>query len=367
MGHPAITNHTPFASELLQQIDEDGRAQITPLIKATLQLDDRGALVLAEEQSTVNLTGEAWSDAEAPCYKLEPETAFVKPATDVALVGHACAVGSRTTQMQVTLRVGPLAKTLRVTGERVWRKTLSGINASVALPFERMPLSYERAYGGWDRSSRNPSQHHCDVRNPVGIGYRAKGAAFQDETPLPNIEDPRQLISSYAGSCAPAGFGFTGPDWQPRAALGGTYDAAWLAARSPFLPVDFQRAFFNAASDGLVANGFLRGDEPIQVSGTQPSGQPLTTRLPGVSAPTCRVRMRSRGALQLQTVLDTVIIDTDQRQVFLLWRASLAVAQGLQDVAAVSISCPQAWALQARASRGRVIPLQAPARPFSER
>lgn len=358
MGHPTIKNHTPFASELLQQIDEEGRTQITPVVKATLQLDDRGVLVLAEQQSSVKLSGEPWSEAEVPCYKFEPETAFFKPATDVALVGHACASSGRTTQTQVTLRVGALTKTLRVTGDRMWRRTMSGISASPALPFERVALSYERAYGGWDRTSREPSQHRCDIRNPVGVGYRAKGAVFQEGTPLPNIEDPEHPHSSYDGPCTPAGFGFIGPDWAPRAALGGTYDGAWLEQRSPLLPENFQRAYHNAASPGLIAPGYLRGDEAIQVLGVQASGNALATRLPGLPPPGCRVRLRSRGDVELQLVLDTLIIDLDRRQVLLLWRAPLAVAQGLQDVAAVSISCPQAWSLQARSGGGRVIPLQ---------
>lgn len=352
MGHPITNNQTPFASELLQQIDEEGRTQITPVVKATLQLSDNGALVLAEEQSTVSLTGETWSDAEQPCYKLEPETAFIKPATDVVLVGHA---RTTATQTLVGLRVGELQKTLRVTGDRVWHKGISGIKASPPRPIGALPLSYERAYGGWDRSSPDASKHKPEPRNPVGIGHRAKDAPFQEGTPLPNIEDPQHLLSAYGGTCLPAGFGFIGPDWQPRAALAGSYDDAWLTLRSPLLPLSFQRTFFNAASPGLVARGYLRGDEPVQVTGL--SERPWSTRLPGLPSPSCRVWLRSRaGALELQTAFDTLIIDGDLRRLTMLWRASLPVSGGLQEVSSIDITCPEAWGLQARP---RVLPFPA--------
>jgi hypothetical protein len=69
--------------------------------------------------------------------------------------------------------------------------------------------------------------------------------------------------------------------------------------------------------------------------------------------------LRLRRPVELETVLDTVIIDIDQQQVVLLWRASLPVMNGLQEVAAVSISCPQAWSLRTHSGSARVLPFRA--------
>ena len=59
------------------------------------------------------------------------------------------------------------------------------------------------------------------------------------------------------------------------------------------------------------------------------------------------------AAIELQTAFDTLIIDSDLRQLTMLWRASLPVSQGLQEVASIDITCSEAWSLQARP---RVIP-----------
>ena len=105
-------------------------------------------------------------------YRLEPEMAFVKPATDVVLVGHAHATRPRTTSVDVELSVGPLRKRAVVTGDRHWSKGLLGPRASDPEPFETIPLVYERAFGGWDRSRDDEAKHTYDRRNPVGVGYR---------------------------------------------------------------------------------------------------------------------------------------------------------------------------------------------------
>ena len=108
---------TPFAFEVLYLGDEDGRAIAGAVIKATFDVAANGALELAEEQRPVDLGGEHWGDPETSSYKFEPEVAFCKPATDVALVGHAHAPRARATQMLVRFQVGTLPKTLRVSGD----------------------------------------------------------------------------------------------------------------------------------------------------------------------------------------------------------------------------------------------------------
>jgi len=42
-----------------------------------------------DEQAPVNLSGEHWAAPETSSYKYEPEIAFIKPATDIVLIGHA--------------------------------------------------------------------------------------------------------------------------------------------------------------------------------------------------------------------------------------------------------------------------------------
>src|SRR3569832_2705235 len=110
-----------FALEALYLDDEEFRPLVVPLVKETFTIEADGRCHRADEQLPPNLEGKCWGeDPETSSYKYEPEVAFVKPATDVVLIGHAYAPDTRTTELRVGLRVGPLSKQLLVTGDRFW-------------------------------------------------------------------------------------------------------------------------------------------------------------------------------------------------------------------------------------------------------
>lgn len=354
MAHPELLNHTPFACEALQTSDETARTVVVMIVKATFDIGAEATL--AEEQAQVMLSGEYWGEPENTPYKLEPETAFFKPATDVVLVGHAYPPRAGATQVDIRFNVGPLSKSVRVFGDRFWQRA----GASAAARFDVMPLSYDRAYGGWDRS--NPQQPVCDRRNPLGRGFRRKGAKFQEGSQLPNLEDPAHLLTSYDGESIPAGVGFTHGDWAPRAALSGTYDDAWLQQRSPWLPSDFQRSFFNAASPGLIAPGYLRGDETVKAQGVRPDGATLLVRLPGISPPECTFKRRGSPLMATKTQFDTLIVDAERAQLQLLWRCCVGMPDGLQGLAAIELTCANAPQIKPKPvpARSNVLPFRAP-------
>jgi hypothetical protein len=338
MGHPTVENVTPFAVELLFLADEEARPLLVPLVLATYDLVASRGLVLAAKQPGPNLTGERWSkDPQAVSFRIEPTYAFTKPATDVVLVGHAQDNRRRAVELDVVFRVGPVGKVLRVIGDRLWVRSAGAISATKPVPFERIPLCYERAFGGWDRSDRDPARHAFEPRNPVGTGFRAPGSHFEEGVHLPNIENPSDLLHQFGQVVTPTGTGFVSPDWHPRAAFAGTYDEAWSKARMPLLPKNFDRRFFNAASPGLIAPGYLAGDEPVLVENASPLGR-LSFRLPGIRPPQCRVEL-ARGAsdAEVELRLDTVIVDTDADRVQMLYRGHLALRDGPHDVRTVAV------------------------------
>jgi hypothetical protein len=338
MGHPAIENKSRFALEVLYLVDEEFRPLVVAVIKGTFSVA-RGACQLAEKQLPVNPTGESWGeDPATSSYKYEPEVAFFKPATDVVLIGHAYPPRNGTGEMQVTLAVGPLRKTLQVFGERAWIRAGGRPVASRPVAFDKMPLVYERAFGGWDRRHTDPKFHASEARNPVGMGFRL---SFEDGLRLPNIEDPSALIQRIEDRPQPAGFGFVSPHWQPRAALAGTYDAKWQAERAPLLAADFERAHLNAASLGLVAPGYLQGHEQVVAQGVTPDGF-LSFLLPGVPSPQVRVVRKDEPDIDLTANLDTVILEPDEARVQVLWRACASLRNGPHDLGAVTISVGEA-------------------------
>ena len=335
---PEIINRTLFALEPAFLSDEEGHAVLVPIVKATFMIQDDGSLQLGGEQVPVDLVGTYWGEPDVSSYRFEPECAFVKLATDVVLIGHAYPAESGATTTVAGIRVGSLSKSVRVSGNRYWTKGSLGIIMTPPEPFERIPLIYENAFGGWDRSDPDTSKHTFEPRNPVGLGFRARWNANEPLVRVANIEDAQQLITAFNDRPLPSGFGFLSPHWQPRASLAGTYDANWMEQRMPLLPRDFDRRYFNAASPGLVAPAYLRGDEAVTVIGASPRGR-LDFHLPGAATPRVTVALRGQNSVTLNARFDTLIVDTDTRSVMLLWRAAIRVKEVPRDVLSVIVEC----------------------------
>jgi hypothetical protein len=340
MAHPDIDNGTPFAFAPLFITDEDGRPIVVPIVKATFDVSPRGDVTLGGTQAPVDFRGTLYGEPAKSSPRFEPEIAFIKLATDCVLLGHAVATHP-TTQMDVGVHIGTVAKVARVTGNRWWLDGAVGLTMSSPEPFRLMPLVYERAFGGWDRSPEKEDEHEFEPRNPVGVGFVGKRGLPLTGSPLPNIEDPSQMLTSPTGRVRPAGFGFVGVEWHPRVKFAGTYDDAWTKHRAPLLPKDFDRRFFNAASEGLIAPGYLRGDEWVQAFGVTPEGK-WEFRLPGIEPPTVTIAVRLGTDIPLRTDLDTVIVDADARTVTLIWRGFATLRSGPHDVSAMRVTTPTA-------------------------
>ena len=128
------------------------------------------------------------------------------------------------------LKLEAIDKTVRVTGDRVFVHTATGVRPTRPAPFLRLPLSWQRAYGGTDAPGGE-----WEARNPVGVGFAVDPHRLVGQ-PAPNFE--------YAGERGrlPAGFGPVARHWQPRVRYAGSYDDAWSRDRDPLLPRDFDRA-----------------------------------------------------------------------------------------------------------------------------
>ena len=342
MPHPRLDNKTPYAVEPLFFDDEDGNPVVVVVAKGTFELQNHRQLALLEEQPGLELAGTCYGDDPGTsCYIFEPEVAPFKPATDVVAIGHAHATRPGATAVDVGLQVGPLRKVARVFGERIWYRSGAGFELTAPRPFEKLPVTFERAFGGWDRSSPDAAHHACEPRNPIGRGFHGRHAVERKDDFAPNVEDPQHPIVDHRDRPAPVGFGFTSPHWHPRLSYAGTYDEVWDKTRKPRLPKDFDVRYFNAAPSGLVAAGYLRGDEGVQSVGFSPRGQ-LAFTLPGLPPPRIRVAMLGRPDPVLEPRLDTVIVDFDRLRVTLLWRCRAKIPEGPHDVYEVSAESPEA-------------------------
>jgi hypothetical protein len=325
-----LVNRTGLAASVFAAPDARGVETLSTLVKGTFdlrRLDARGTPAPAGEQVAVAATDEHHGDPETTSIRVPSDFSLGKRGTDVLLAGTAHAPRGRPLPwMDVVLAAGPVRKTVRVFGDRAWDAGAAATTPPV--PFARMPLVWERAYGGGDGTD-------VEERNPVGRGFVAPGGgAPPDGLPLPNLEDPFHPLTSWEHAPPPAAFAPVAPHWLPRRAWAGTYDDAWREGRAPYLPEDFDPRFFQVAPEGLAAPGFLAGGEPVEVRGATPDG-PLRFVLPALAL---RVAYRVDGGTEAQpAVLETVLVEPDAGRVVLVWRAALACDKRLLRVREITV------------------------------
>lgn len=234
------------------------------------------------------------------------DVALLKPKADVTLFGSAYASpGKPAVQMKVRFSFGDRGqgfdKTIHVTGDRVWQRTLTGASAGEPAPFERMPLTYARAFGGADYDA-----------NPCGVG---RG----DSPRMPNLDHAHAHVTSPSDTHPPACFAPLGDEWGNRWAKMGTYDRGWLKTRWPYFPADFDWSYFQAAPKDQQLDAIV-GDEPFVLEGMHPEHRTLRGKLPG-EKPRAFLVMRESGDLQeVKLRCDTVDFQVDEMNVNLVWR-----------------------------------------------
>jgi hypothetical protein len=212
----------------------------------------------------------------------------------------------------------------------VWDKVLGFTKITDPAPFERMPLTWANAFGGWDRSPEDPGLHEYDARNPVGKGFRAKKSSLPTAgEPLPNLEDPANPMKKPKDRPPPAGFGPIGPHWLPRSGFTGTYDEAWVRERMPQLPDDFDARFYDRAPPELVLESAPPPGTLLTATGVSPSG-PLRVELPDLRTEVQVVFLRRSKEVPLH--VDTILLDAGKRQLVVAGSGLLPVEGELGDV-----------------------------------
>jgi hypothetical protein len=242
----------------------------------------------------------------------------------------------------VSLRVGPVQRRVRVFGNRHWERAAGGWRPSAPEPWQRMPLRWELAYGGVAPAANGQAADY-EARNPVGLGFVARGAQPQEGQPLPNLEDPEQLLQQPQDRPVPACLAPVAPTWQPRRGFAGTYDAAWTQQRAPYLPLDFDARFFHVAPPALVAPGFLQGGEPVQLLGV--AAEPIEFTLPQAGL---ELGFQFKGqTLSRAPQLEMLLLEPDAGRFQMLWRAALTVDKSLLKLSSVTVSS-RSWDAQGR-------------------
>ena len=262
------------------------------IVKRTWSLDDEGRWVPAGAQEPIVL------DARAVGGEDDPTTARLlwdsdlycvdKPGVDLVVQGDALSREGAVTAMEVSVSVPSRAvsRRVRVIGDRVATTERGAVRFSAPRTFERMPVSYERAYGGVDPAEadallRDLLEGPAGIeypRNPSGRGYLITPRALGDGVALPNLEDPDDpLVPSrlftedamrWNRAPLPAAFDWCDVTWFPRSLALGMHP---MADDPPSRFAEARRGWIDSATldpgAGLFAPDRVH---PLRFSGATP-------------------------------------------------------------------------------------------------
>lgn len=313
-----VANTSGMQAGLAVTTDAHGHDWATVVVKGTFVTDARGTMQLAPQQRPLVYVDEHYGDPERSAICYESEFAPIKRATDVLVVGKAIAPeGEAVPRLTTRLEVQGRAKDVSVVGERRWVRAVFGLVPSDPIPFCEMPLSFDRAFGGFD-DSRGPMQVASERRNLAGVGFHPHRSARELEgRPLPNLEHPQHPLSSPRDHPPPVGLGVIGRAWLPRVEYVGTYDQRWRDEVCPLLPADFDERYFQSAPPDQQFPLF-GGGEVIRC--VHMSADPVVRYdIPALQVPV-RFRFNDRDVDEVAR-LDTVILEPHDHLALLLWRA----------------------------------------------
>jgi hypothetical protein len=339
-----LLNATGMPAGYTMGMQPDGRELLVVVIKGTFAIPQNGKEpTLAAEQVPLFeadvFTGE--QGFSAPLY--ESDYAPRKPRCDVLLNASAYAPGGKPVRrVRVSLQVGSLYKSFDVVGNRVWKKRLFFVRATNLEFFTSMPISYNNAFGGRDNTHKEEKKHRTYLTNHVGVGFHYNlKTEFVHNKPLPNTEESGKRVKKPRGQYRPMAFGPIGRAWQPRPSLAGTYDQNWLDNVFPFLPADFNEAYYQAASPDQQMP-YPQGGEEVVLVNLTPQGR-MTFRLPKLILPVVFF-LKKGEEKETVTVIDTVVIEPDLGRFMLTWRSALPLRKNIFEVAQIVIgNMPRGW------------------------
>ena len=329
-----LINPTPLPGIAFRQFDQNGELDCVVALRGTFEHVQNGAAHWRDRQMPLQ-----WQDA----YEGDPQTTPLlhqgdlvpeKPGTDITFLGSSHAPDGPKPDWTCGMEIGPVRKTLHVSGQRDWRavaksarwplrrdEEITDWDLTEASPVATVPIDWRLAAGGSDAFIHSDP----DPDNRIGCGRVGLRERWQNQqVSAPQVSATAAMLPSDA----PAGLAPIPPFWRQRYRHAGTYDEAWEATRHPLLPEDFDPRFWQCAPEDQIARPFLQGDEDYRLINLHPEHPFAIGQLPKVG-----FAVRKDDGNWLSLNLDGVQFDWRQDSLLLLtWRARfpLPEAQGVK-------------------------------------
>ncbi|MBM4358154.1 MAG: DUF2169 domain-containing protein [Deltaproteobacteria bacterium] len=273
--------------------------QVTVILQARLGLTPDAEARLLEPAPLV-LRDRHHGDDPSRSLDEVSEAVPYRPRVDVWMRGHAVPLGGgRAVSSRVRLAVhragaAGLDKQVEVTGDR-------GGSEGEVMPFARMPLVHERAYGGPQFEA-----------NPVGTGARPG-------SPWPNL---RGLGRAEAAAC----FAPIASSWRARRQRVSSEQRRELGLPVPVVGPGFDWGYFQASPPDQQID-HLVGDEWLTLDGVEGARGRVQSSLPGVEGVAWVMVDGAAHAGQLAMTADSLAIDADRLEARVTFRGIFGVRE----------------------------------------
>lgn len=300
-----LVNRTKYAAKLLAtSIDED-RMMASLVVKACFDIK-RDGLVPCEKQDW-----QIGQPVKTEFGEFDEESPFRKQGVDVMLLGKAYpAGGGPAPKARFELQVGELSYAIDVYGERRWVRSGGKLVASNPEPFESIPLTWAHAYGGKSQVETGELPYHA---NPVGRGFHFSEESAEDG-PLPNLEDPENLVRSWQDQPQPVGVAPLSRESSLRVMNATEFDSDV----TPPQIKQIKPSYFNNANPALILAEPPVPGTLIEASGVRPGGTGLAFKLPAGTFHVY-VQLADRSYV-FPTHLESITLLTELQQVLLGYR-----------------------------------------------
>jgi len=319
-----LINNTNWAVGLYAGWNENRESQITCVLKTGYSFDSNGSIKPLESQPQIIDADQYYSEPHLSSLEEVNEIAPFKFGSETYLFGTAHPEINKSA-MEVEYSIifndgKSWSKRLRVTGKRSWNKILLGYVMSKPQPLTATTLQYENSYGGCNPEDDKEFFSY----NPIGKGYNKASGWSVMNLELPSIEIGPKFLKSPPQQQIPAGFAPLPVHWEPRKKeVGELHSAQEEQGGCPYTskakttlhnvaPVDQRFPLPFVGGERILLKGFF--DETT-------SQRNIELVVPKLNFDISLVIENTKT--QLNSVFDTLIINTDKFEFYTLSRIGI--------------------------------------------
>ena len=319
-----LANQSNWVAGLYPGWDHAQQYQLTTVFKAGFAFDEHGQLTPLPPDYAIIEADAHHADPLATSLMQACEIAPFKQGGEIYLYGTAIPERDNLIAMEVgmSLLLGDgreWKKILRVFGRRKWQKTK--VNYILAEPgyVASVPLQYEHAFGG-----ANPdNEDDVYAANPIGMGYNSDSRKLLSDE-LPRIEVGPSFMTSPMQKPVPAGFGPLPVFWEPRRSeIGEPVADPFSQGGCPY-DRDAQKSMHNVAPRDQRFTKPFNGGEVLHLRALVPGvshQSSVEITLPNLQ-PQLYTIINNKAEL-LTPLCDTVVVNTDEKTLFMIYRAGI--------------------------------------------